>query len=450
MGGLSSVWLLILVAMKPFQTNHNGRKQWCCKWKQGGVWHYVYDDSKPRCIEKQMARIAVLGAPAVPAAVNKPVDSKPVIKKIRTIDKVFHERLESLTISDKHYKNQNNLYKKHIQSYIGMLDISDVKAASIDSYLKNLETTDSNKNKIYKLLHALFEYADKKNYINKNIIVNVDKPFYVNQTRILEIETTDKIVETIKNSIYMLSKPDSHYHEYYEMFLLLSLGLRASELIGLTKESFKQWDRCLKIETQLEKRDGKYCLKLGTKGTRGQFNRRTIPLPEQYYRAIINQINKSDKNDAPLIVYFNDKAIETRHALFVRSNGNPIDYEYLRTIWIKIQDEYHDLMNPMDEIQYIRLHAFRHAAATLLAEQGVNIQTAQAFLGHMDKKMTEYYTHLTPDMMMNAATDYANNITFESGLTGAVDEAFEIRRMNQEESDISDNNVIKKNKIHTD
>lgn len=43
----------------------------------------------------------------------------------------------------------------------------------------------------------------------------------------------------------------------------------------------------------------------------------------------------------------------------------------------------------------MNLHKMRHTFATLLQEQGVDLGTIGALLGHADKRSTEIYTHVT-------------------------------------------------------
>lgn len=403
--------MLQLDAMiKPFQTMHNGRIQWAVKWKQDGKYHYVYDDNKKRALEKQLIRIAKLNTPVITTVKNKStsVDSH----RIKTIDAVFHERIEAINISDKYYSVLNGIYNNHVHDAIGITDITKCDAALLTNYFNELNTTDSTKNKIYKLLHAVFEYAINKNYITNNPIDRINKPTYVNKTRVREIDKQDSIILTIMGIIAYLSNEECKWHELYPIILMLTLGLRASELTGLTRESINDAEQTIKIDTQLRKGNGRYYLKLGTKGTKDKYNTRTIPLPKQYYLAL-KEYMRTHKNDETLSVYFNDELIDdNRHLLFTK-HGQPVDYNWLRTHWLRIQHDYHALTHPtepMTKNDYIRLHAFRHATATIMAMQGENIQTVQAIMGHMDKQMTEYYTHLTATMMTDTMNRLRDNI----------------------------------------
>ena len=48
-------------------------------------------------------------------------------------------------------------------------------------------------------------------------------------------------------------------------------------------------------------------------------------------------------------------------------------------------------------------YCLRHTYATMLAEAGVDLKTAQYLLGHSTITMTaKYYTHVTPVMVENA------------------------------------------------
>jgi site-specific recombinase XerD len=44
---------------------------------------------------------------------------------------------------------------------------------------------------------------------------------------------------------------------------------------------------------------------------------------------------------------------------------------------------------------YFRPHAVRHLAASMMFDKGIQLEVAQEILGHSDKAVTQYYTHLT-------------------------------------------------------
>jgi site-specific recombinase XerD len=58
----------------------------------------------------------------------------------------------------------------------------------------------------------------------------------------------------------------------------------------------------------------------------------------------------------------------------------------------------------MAGLRNARPHDARHTAATLLLEQGVDIQVVQEILGHSSLAVTKRYTHVTSKLAEDAAT----------------------------------------------
>lgn len=52
-----------------FKTTHNGREQYCMKWKQNGKWRYVYAYTRNELNEKHLKRVNEIGM----AGIVKPV-----------------------------------------------------------------------------------------------------------------------------------------------------------------------------------------------------------------------------------------------------------------------------------------------------------------------------------------------------------------------------------------
>jgi len=53
-------------------------------------------------------------------------------------------------------------------------------------------------------------------------------------------------------------------------------------------------------------------------------------------------------------------------------------------------------------LPWVRFHDLRHTAITKAREQGVDIAIVKSLAGHMNARMTEYYTHIGTDVRRDA------------------------------------------------
>jgi len=81
--------------------------------------------------------------------------------------------------------------------------------------------------------------------------------------------------------------------------------------------------------------------------------------------------------------------------VFATPTGTPIDS----------RDDWEHWQSLIEEagIRPARVHDARHAAATLLLEQGIYIRVIQQILGHSQLSQTQRYTHVTAALSQDAA-----------------------------------------------
>lgn len=388
-----------------FKVKHNGRIQWCIKWKQEGKWHFVYDDNKNRVQDKQLARIAAIGAPHIER--SKP--SKQTINKKTnpTLNMLFDEHVENANYKYSTYKtNQKNW--KALRNNIGNIPIKTITKNDIQNAFSKLNAAPYTELKRWKLINICMNDAIKKGLIKQAI--NIEKPKVVNKTRIMDNTYMDDYTRIIRGLLIWLENDTNQYHEWYGIVKMMNLGMRIGEVLGLTEESINRANQTLVINKQLTEQGR---LIAGTKGRNNSFRKRIIPLPNTYYKALTNQIIANKKQGLTCeMTYQPDGMHDTiEHPIFINKNTNrAIRYDTFRRKWIEIQQAYHKEIegDELTEINYIKPHTNRHITATILAEEQVPITIAQAILGHMDSDMTEYYTHITASMMKPIGERYEN------------------------------------------
>src|SRR6266404_363762 len=146
-------------------------------------------------------------------------------------------------------------------------------------------------------------------------------------------------------------------------------GLRIGEILAL------RWKRVNLLRGTLEVAESYSDGEFGSPKTRS--SNRVIPISE-FLRGLLESHRRSFKSIGPNDLVFGTPA------------GTPLNQKNL----------YNRVLAPAcDRIKQPRVswHSFRHAHATLLAESGESMKTAQALLGHSDLETTlNVYTHALP------------------------------------------------------
>lgn len=408
-----------------FRVKHNGRIQWCIKWKQEGKWHFVYDDNKSRVQDKQLARIAAIGTPQIER--SKP--SKQTINKKTnpTLNMLFDEHVEKANYKYNTYKNNQTNWKA-LRNNIGNIPIKTITKDDIQTAFNKLNAAPYTALKRWKLINICMNDAIKKGLIKQ--ATNIERPKVVNRTRIMDNTYMDDYTRIIRGLLIWLENDTNQYHEWYAIVKMMNLGMRIGEVLGLTEESINHANQTLVINKQLTK-EGK--LTAGTKGRNGSFRKRIIPLPNTYYKALTNQIKANKKQGLTCTITYQPDGMHdaTEHPIFINKNTNhTIRYDAFRRKWIEIQQAYHKEIegDELTETNYIKPHTNRHITATILAEEQVPITMAQAILGHMDSDMTEYYTHITASMMKPIGEQYENAMN-NTPMTNYINEVIKAKNV---------------------
>jgi len=161
-------------------------------------------------------------------------------------------------------------------------------------------------------------------------------------------------------------------------FLELSTGLRKGELAALLWEDLDVEARTLRVDKQATAVPGG-----GVKVTRPKTETsiRTLPVSKEAIELLVAEHEKHPDNPymfpSPVTgrMYYPD-TINSLHEKIVKGAGLP----------------------------HIRLHDMRHTAATMMLQNGVDVRTLSAILGHYDAGFTlRTYTHTTTKQQEEAA-----------------------------------------------
>lgn len=276
--------------------------------------------------------------------------------------------------------NERNL-KKYVLEPLGDYKLSKLNVAVLQKWKQDMEqkglSTKTKQNR-YGEFRTLLNYAVKMEYIPRNPLLKVGNfkaPFETKKE--MQYYTADEFKKFIQKAkeeaIQSESKGYMHKWHYYVFFnIAFYTGLRKGEIHALQWTDIK--DGYLSVTKSIAQK-----LKGGDRITppKNRSSIRTIQMPEPLIQ-ILNEHYERCKS----IIGFND-------SYYITGGERP-----LRDTSIQNElKKYATLAN----IKTIRVHDFRHSHASLLANEGINIQEIARRLGHSKINITwETYSHLYP------------------------------------------------------
>lgn len=312
-----------------------------------------------------------------------------------------------------YYKKQrlDNYLAPYMQSSIS--DLGELEILSIIKTAKNHARNEEYSrvaNQVYSELSQFIEYCLKRKLINSNPLLLIEKPSYKSKAR---QDNELHIDERIHLGIELLNFAANHAETYgtmYGVLLIASLGLRAGELRGLTWNcltnlSDQSKDSILHVQQQyeLDKATNKWNLVHWTKTDSGY---RRLAIPNDWKKSLYDywdwQQNSICLGKIRKPKNYEDK-LDSNGFCFINKFGNPFTSDVMSQYWKKLKHAYEAYKQETepdfkltDLDLSMRLYDMRHVCASLLVSSGkATIDQLRPILGHMDRRMTEYYTHLT-------------------------------------------------------
>ena len=277
-------------------------------------------------------------------------------------------------------KTKKNL-KNYVLDSLGNVKIDKLTIPVLQKWKENIEQKNlsikTRQNK-YSEFRALLNYAVKMEYLSKNPLLKVGNfKAPLQPKKEMQYYTADEFKKFIQKAkeeaIQSESKGYMHKWHYYVFFnIAFYTGLRKGEIHALQWTDIK--DGYLSVTKSIAQK-----LKGGDRITppKNRSSIRTIQIPEPLIQ-ILNEHYERCKN----IIGFND-------SYYITGGERP-----LRDTSIQNElKKYAKLAN----VKAIRVHDFRHSHASLLANEGINIQEIARRLGHSKINITwETYSHLYP------------------------------------------------------
>lgn len=171
-------------------------------------------------------------------------------------------------------------------------------------------------------------------------------------------------------------------HPLYAAFVLvLALGLRRGEVLGIPWDQLDLDDGTVRVRQQLQRVDGE----LRLTGVKTRRSGRMVPLPDLCIRALRKR--KAEQAADRLAL---GEAWQETGLVFTTRHGTPVEPRNLARTF--------DLLCERASVRRIRLHDTRHTCASLLAAAGTHPRTIMAILGHSQIGVTtNVYTHVATE-----------------------------------------------------
>lgn len=327
------------------------------------------------------------------------------MKNPNTISSLFHSYLSNVldVDSDKYKETTKEIYKSHfrkwIEPYIGIDEISSITPLFILEYRKTLkEKGASNEciNKVFSLLKRMFTYAVKTlSILQSNPLDGVD---------ILAVKREKKNNATLGEDKVktLLSLFKEYSPEYLTLFLAYYTGGRASEIFALEWKDIDFDKKTISFSSQLRTFKGQRIL-LPPKTPSSV---RTIHVNE----LVINELKKykdyqeekeKEYGDKYTIEILKENVIDETtkywknekgrvYPVLLYKDGSQFLYTTFSNYTIKkIRKE--------KGLEDFHLHLLRHENASRLISHGADIASVSRRLGHQNVNITlSVYTH--PDL----------------------------------------------------
>ncbi len=273
--------------------------------------------------------------------------------------------------------NTRMSYKNDILQFSVFLEknkkkINEITSIDIEKFISKFTTQGLEKSTISRKMSALshfFIFLLEENIIKKNPINELDLPKQIK--KLPKILSVDQVEKLIKSSREDQSINGIRLNTMIE--ILYATGIRVSELVEMKLSA-----------TYAEKN---FLLVQG-KGNK----ERLVPISENTENKIKDYLkirNKFINNDTESKWLFPSKQSSKGHITRQRFN------QLLQTLCERVN---------LNNIR-ISPHKLRHAFATHLLANGVDLRSLQQMLGHADISTTQIYTHVLKDRLKKLVSD---------------------------------------------
>ena len=302
---------------------------------------------------------------------------------------VWMENYSKIKLRPSTFKTSQGFLKNHIKPQIGSIPLADLTSLDLQQFYKHLldggrvDRIEAKKKpkglapktvrNIHQMIGSAYNLAIEQHLVTKNPTQGCALPKVEHKE--MKTLTADQL------SAFFREARDSGVYELY--YLDLATGLRRGELLGLKWTDVDFQHGALKIQRAISRQNSKVVeAPLKTKNAY-----RTLPLSA----------------DAISVLKMQKCKVGNSEWVFQSPTGGPMSPDSVL----------HMLQRVLKRagLPRIRFHDLRHTFATLALENGMDVKTISAMLGHVSAVTTlDIYTHITGDMQRAAAASIDRSI----------------------------------------
>lgn len=316
-----------------------------------------------------------------------------------TVNVLFEKYMDTKELSDTTSINYVKMWNNHAKDEIGNIKVAQLRSSHVRTFYAKMSRAGYSHSTI-KLIHAILypalEMAVDDDIIRKNPARNALSGDYGETAREKDVLTFGQ-----QENLFAFMRGSGVYNVYVPMFtVMLEVGLRCGELIGLTWNDVDMEKKEVSVSHQLIYKDlGEgYKFHAGTPKTDAGI--RIIPLSQKAYEAFAEQKRQNDM----LGRCCTEEIDGYMDFIFLAKTGRPLMPAAVNNAIYNTIDAYNreEVKKAKKEhrkaelLPKISAHNLRHTACTNMAGKGMNVKVLQYIMGHAHCDVTmDVYNHIS-------------------------------------------------------
>jgi integrase len=317
----------------------------------------------------------------------------------KTLNDLFDVYVEMRKLADTTYENYKRMWDSIVRNELGNELVYNIKPSTIKMFYSRLSKKNYAKatiKYIHELIMPTFEVAVDDELLDKNPAKRVKFSMYgrdAKERQALTVKQQEDLLEFVENSPV--------YNVYGPMLRIqLGTGLRAGELLGLTRHDFVLCKGEINIDHQLIYKNSGKGTQFKISPPKTKAGNRKIPMTEDVKSAIREQL----ENNLRLGINNSYEIEGYRGFLFNSKSGRPMQLSAYNNVLKNIVKKYNLIETNKAKLERrepellpaISSHILRHTGCTRMAESGMNIKILQYIMGHENVEVTlQVYTHIS-------------------------------------------------------